>query len=70
MSHTKNYLAKLIKVFKVCLVKGIPHDLNVHVIQILQRKQRCIFVEKKYFLNSGRKFKYVYSQNINLTFLL
>lgn len=69
MSHTKNYLAKLIKVFEVCLVKGIPHDLNVHVIQVLKREQGCIFIEKRCLLNSGRKFKYSYRQNINLTFL-
>lgn len=47
MSHTKNYLAKLIKVFEVCLVKGIPHDLNVHVIQVLKREPRVYFHREK-----------------------
>lgn len=31
------YLTKLVKVLKVCLVKSIPHNFNVHVIQVLQK---------------------------------
>lgn len=31
------YLTELVKVFEVCLVKSIPHNFNVHVIQVLQQ---------------------------------
>lgn len=34
------YLTKPVKVFKVCLVKSIPHDFNIHVIQILKKRMK------------------------------
>jgi len=30
------HLTKSVKVFKVCLVKSVPHYFNVHVIQVLE----------------------------------
>lgn len=30
------HLTKPVKIFKVCLVKSVPHYLNIHVIQILE----------------------------------
>jgi len=31
------YLAKFVKVLKICFVESVPHNLNIHVIQILQK---------------------------------
>lgn len=30
------YLAKSVEILKVCFVEGIPHNFNVHVIQVLE----------------------------------
>lgn len=31
----KIYLTKPVEIFKVCLVKSIPHYFNIHIIQVL-----------------------------------
>lgn len=36
---TRLYLTKSVKIFKVCLVKSVPHYFNVHVIQVLEINQ-------------------------------
>jgi len=30
------HLTKSVEVFKVCLIKSVPHYFNVHIIQVLQ----------------------------------
>jgi hypothetical protein len=30
------YLAKFVKILKISFVESVPHNLNIHVIQILQ----------------------------------
>ncbi len=43
-------LAELCKVIEVCLVERVPHDFDVHLVQVLVRqvfrevrRQRCIY---------------------------
>lgn len=33
------YLAEPVEILQVCFVKCVTHDLNVHVVQILQHSQ-------------------------------
>jgi len=33
-----NHLTKPIEILKVCLVEGVPHYLNVHIIQVLPKE--------------------------------
>jgi len=32
---TSKFLTKPVKILKICLVKGIPHNFNIHVIQVI-----------------------------------
>jgi len=42
------YLAKFVKILKICFVQSVPHNLNIHVIQILENNtETSLAVMKK-----------------------